>query len=131
MPMLGRPVKAVQPLRISPVGPEERAQILCVELGLLERREVPPARQLGPADDVRRALCPRPRWDRHVAREHGDAARHLDAAGVLGDRDLRGVVIQTERGPDRLRQPVDRDVRQELVLGEAETNITIYWLTET
>src|SRR5580693_7815902 len=41
-----------------PVGAEELAQFGRVELGFLERREVPAARHLGHPGDVRRALQP-------------------------------------------------------------------------
>src|SRR5437868_10167967 len=55
------------------VRTEERAELLRVEFGLLERREVPAARGLGHAHDVRRALEPRPRRADDVAGEQREA----------------------------------------------------------
>src|SRR5450755_4966463 len=106
-----------------PVGAEERAQLLRVELGLLERREVPAARGLGYAHDVRRALEPRPRRADDVAGEEREAGWHLDPAGVLRGRD-RGVrAVHAHRRANRPREPVDRDVREDLVLREAPLNV--------
>ena len=62
------------------VGAEELPQLLRVELGLLERREVAASRRLGRADDVRGALEPGPRRAHDVAGEEREAGRHLDAA---------------------------------------------------
>jgi hypothetical protein len=83
-------VIAAPSARRRPVGAEERAQLLRVELGLLERREVPAACGLGHAHDVRRTLEPRPRRAADVAGEQREAGRRLDPAGVLRGRD-RGV----------------------------------------
>jgi hypothetical protein len=57
--------------------------------------------------------------------EDRDAAGNLDAAGVLVHRDLRRVVVETERRADRLRQPVDHDVRQQFILGEAAFDVAV------
>ena len=56
-----------------PVGAKEGAQFFRVELGLLEWREMPAARGLGHAHDVRRALEPGPRRADDVAAEQREA----------------------------------------------------------
>jgi monoterpene epsilon-lactone hydrolase len=115
-------------LRLLPVWAEERAELCRVEFGFLERGEVPAARGLGHANHVRGALEPRAgrakgtagrgaAWERDVAGEEREAGGNLDAAGVLRGRD-RGVrAVHPHRGADRTGQPVDRDVCEDLVLG--------------
>ena len=84
----------------SAVRPEEVAQLLGVQLGLLERREVPAACRLGHAHGVRGAVEPRARRPDQVVREDREPGRHLDPAGVLLERDRgswRGTSASTSR----------------------------------
>src|SRR6478609_4099141 len=76
-----------------PVGAEERAQLLRVELGLLERGEMPTARWLRHAHHVRCALEPRTRRADHVAGEERKTRWHLDPTGKLcgWDQGVRAV----------------------------------------
>ena len=65
---------------------------------------------------VRRA---RPAAGGRFAGEQREAGRHLDPAGELRRRD-RGVrAVHAHRRADGPREPVDRDVREDLVLREA------------
>src|SRR6202035_551247 len=108
-----------------PVGAEELAQLLRIKLGFLERREMPAARGLGYAHDVRGALEPRPRWAADVAGEEREAGRYFDPAGELRGRN-RGVrVVHAHGGGDRPREPVERDVREDLVFREASFDVAV------
>ena len=107
------------------VGAEELAQLLRVELGLLERREVAAAGGFGDAHDVRGALEPGPGRADDVAGEQREAGRHLDPAGVLGGGD-RGVgAVHAHRRADRRGEPVDGDVGEDLVFGEAPLDVAV------
>jgi hypothetical protein len=61
-----------------PIGAEEGAQFFGVELGFLEWREMPAARGLGHAHDVRRAFEPGRRRDTELA----DRIRFLIGTGL-------------------------------------------------
>jgi hypothetical protein len=58
-----------------------------------------------------------------VAAEQREAGRDLDPAGVLRGRD-RGVrAVHAHRRADRAGQPVDRDIREDLVPGEGPLDV--------
>src|SRR5688572_6937833 len=63
--------------------PEERAQLLGEQLGLLQRAEVAAARQLGPAADVEEPLGPLARRPRLDLGEHREPGGHLRPAAPL------------------------------------------------
>src|SRR5438874_9916919 len=86
---------------------------------------MPAARGLGYAREVRRALEPRPWRADDVAGKEREAGRHLDPAGELRGRN-RGVrAVHTHRGADRPREPVERDIREDLVFGKAPFDVPV------
>src|ERR1700758_2071248 len=86
-----------QPAGSGPVGAEEGAQFLRVELGFFERREVPAARGLREPHEVGGALQPRPRRPADVGGELREAGGDLDPAGLLRGRDLAVRAIHPHR----------------------------------
>jgi hypothetical protein len=103
---------------------EEGAEVVHQRLGFLERGEVAPRGHDGPAADVVDALGPRARRPHDLLREGGVGRRHLDALAVA-DRPGRVVarVVGPEGRVDRARDPVERDVGQELVLGKPALDV--------
>src|SRR4051812_46063596 len=75
-------------------------------------------RHLGPARDVVAHLHPPARRPDRFLREVGARGRHLDALSAERRGGMRVLVIDARRRGGRLREPVERDVRQEFVLRE-------------
>src|SRR5687767_12732604 len=89
-------------------APEEAADILGQQAGLLHRREVPAPRHVGPVSDVVHALDPRAGREGRLEREARDAAGNVDSlAGAEAEGSLRRFEVEPDRGTDRLRGPVN------------------------
>ena len=83
------------------------------------------ARHLGPVRHVEGRLGPRPRRDEQLLREDGAADRRLDVAQRPARRRVARLVVDARRRRDRLRRPVDGDVRQQLVLRELALDVAV------
>src|SRR5204862_3798611 len=75
---------ALAQLALSPQLAEERTHVVDVQPRFLQRREVAPARHLGPAREVVARLDPLPGWQRGLAWEQRARRRDFDAPGVVG-----------------------------------------------
>ena len=97
---------------------EGRAKLFAEELGLLPGREVAASVEPVVVDEVVRirALGPAPRRLIELVGEHADGERDRD---VLGVEEVRLVLpIQASRRDPGVRQPVERDVVEEVIARE-------------
>src|SRR5438105_11072323 len=107
-----------------PQVPEERPEVGGQRLRLLQRGKVAAGRHHRPAPNVVDAFRPRPRGVEDLAREGGVRGRHLDP-GAVGDgpADVAAGVVRPEGRVAGARHPVEHDVGQEHVLGEAPLDV--------
>src|SRR5262245_23574210 len=112
--------KGVRPLLRHPSTlskrPKGRAYVVDEDLGHFERREVAAFRQLAPPDEVELACDPRAWREVELAREYCSRHRHVHAfwrGWAL--RVTTVLVVEPRGGGDRAREPIDRDVRQDVV----------------
>src|SRR3954454_15535443 len=104
-------------------GGEERPQVGDEEVGLLHRGEVAAARHLGPVGHVVPALDPGARVAQYFLRVAGHAGRHVDPLHRLGA--VHVLPVEARRRRDRLRDPVRRDVREQLVACEDALRVAV------
>src|SRR5262249_27648461 len=84
------------------------------------------ARLLAPVRHVVVLLHPAAGHLRDLAGEHRDPPGDLDeATPIRRPPDLARLVVEARRGRDRVRDPVERDVGEELVLGEAALDVAV------
>src|SRR5438445_9923624 len=104
--------------------PEERPEVGGQRLRLLQRGEVAAGRHPRPAPNVVDALRPRPRGVEDLARAGGVRGRPLHpGAGGDGPADVAAGVVRPEGRVDGARHPVEHNVGQEYVLGEAPLDV--------
>src|SRR5690349_5165764 len=105
---------------------EERADVVDQQVGLFERSEVTAAVEARVALEVERAFRPRARCAEDLLRENGGRGRHLhplphraEAAAALG------LAVETHRGVDRVRHPVDGEVREQRVAADGVLGVAV------
>src|SRR4051794_15545753 len=105
---------------------EERLHILHEEVWLFERGEVSAPVEAGVPDQVepRGGVCLRDPED--LLREHGCRGRDLDEVVARAEvpTALR-LAVQADRRVDRLRDPVDREVREDLLAGHGILGVAV------
>jgi hypothetical protein len=106
---------------------EECADFFGQRLGLLHRGEMATARHHGPPPDVGiHARRQRSRRTDDLARERRVAGRHVDRSPIrYRPRPVLAGVIGPERAADRTGEPVEADIRQQLVARERGLDIAV------
>src|SRR6202030_4299208 len=110
----------------SPHLTKELAHILRQQLRLFHRGEMTALRHHGPSPDIICALGPMP-WRTHrLTREQCDRSGSLDSSAWLEPpRMMSRFVVQPRRRINRLRDPVDHRVGQDLIAREALLDVAV------
>ena len=94
---------------------EERPYIVGEQSRFLQRGEVAASRHVGPASDSILRLGPAPRRSGDLVREVRHADRHLGHRMTASFRIVPRLEVHRRRRRDRVRRPVEHQVRQQIV----------------
>ena len=107
-------------------GAKERAQLFRQQLRFFGSGEVPTTRHFGPVLNVVSAFDPGARRKRFLLWKMGDGAGHMHEIALLKvKRRLSSFVIQTKRGVDRFRHPVECYVGQKFITPKSAVKVAI------
>src|SRR5258708_15082136 len=103
---------------------EEGTDLVYQCLGLFERGEVTTGLHDAPALDIVGPFGDAAYWHDNFMRKGGYSRGNVDATKRITLR-MGGLVVETDGGVDRLRDPVDHDVGEQFVFTEGSLNVAL------